>query len=276
MTKNGKASCGMLDLAIKNNIIMAKQKGILKLSGTIGDLSFYKTQDGFLAREKGGVDKERIKNDPNFQRTRENGQEFGRAGTSGRVLRTAFRMLIQNAKDRLLTSRLTKEMVHVLQTDTLHPRGQRTVLDGDQSKLIGFDFNQKSKLASTFYAPYVTAIDRTSGTMKVSFPEIIPEEVVTSPSGVTHFSIVSGAAIINYEDELFEVSTLRSDEVLIGNEAQTPPEQSHTLTAASTGDIYLVVGLEFVQIVNDVRYALTGGYNPLCIVAIDQHTSSES
>lgn len=31
---------------------MARQKGIIKLKGKIGDLSFYKTQDGHLAREK--------------------------------------------------------------------------------------------------------------------------------------------------------------------------------------------------------------------------------
>ena len=34
---------------------MAKQKGIIKLKGTIGDITFYKTQDGYLAREKGGI-----------------------------------------------------------------------------------------------------------------------------------------------------------------------------------------------------------------------------
>ena len=37
--------------------IMARQKGIIKLKGKIGDLSFYKTKDGYLAREKGGIDK---------------------------------------------------------------------------------------------------------------------------------------------------------------------------------------------------------------------------
>jgi hypothetical protein len=58
---------------------MARQKGIIKLKGTIGDITFNKTQDGHLAREKGGVDASRIKNDPAFQRTRENGSEFGRA-----------------------------------------------------------------------------------------------------------------------------------------------------------------------------------------------------
>ena len=29
---------------------MARQKGIIKLKGTIGGISFYKTQDGHLAR----------------------------------------------------------------------------------------------------------------------------------------------------------------------------------------------------------------------------------
>jgi len=32
---------------------MAKQTGIIKLKGTIGGISFYKTSDGHLAREKG-------------------------------------------------------------------------------------------------------------------------------------------------------------------------------------------------------------------------------
>ena len=58
---------------------MAKQKGIIKLDGTIGGITFYKSQDGYLAREKGGVPAEKIANDPAFQRTRENGEEFGLA-----------------------------------------------------------------------------------------------------------------------------------------------------------------------------------------------------
>jgi len=31
---------------------MARQKGIIKLDGTIGGITFYKSQDGYLAREK--------------------------------------------------------------------------------------------------------------------------------------------------------------------------------------------------------------------------------
>ncbi|MFT5252316.1 MAG: hypothetical protein ACI87N_001323 [Flavobacteriales bacterium] len=65
---------------------MARQKGIIKLKDTIGDITFYKTKDGHLAREKGGVDASRIASDPAFQRTRENGAEFERTLKAGKVL----------------------------------------------------------------------------------------------------------------------------------------------------------------------------------------------
>lgn len=89
---------------------MARQRGIIKLEGTIGDISFYKSQDGFLAREKGGVDGKRIATDVAFQRTCENGSEFGRAGKGGKLIRTAFRNLVMNVSDNRLTSRLVAEM----------------------------------------------------------------------------------------------------------------------------------------------------------------------
>ena len=45
---------------------MAQQKGIIKLDGTIGGITFYKSKDGYLAREKGGVSADKIANDPAF------------------------------------------------------------------------------------------------------------------------------------------------------------------------------------------------------------------
>ena len=69
---------------------MARQRSIIKLDGTIGGITFYKSKDGYLAREKGGVSADRIKNDPAFQRTRENGAEFGRAGKAGKFPKTGI------------------------------------------------------------------------------------------------------------------------------------------------------------------------------------------
>src|SRR3989344_57567 len=96
---------------------MARQKGIIKLKGTIGDISFYKTQDGHLAREKGGVDASRIANDPAFVRTRENGEEFGASAASGKLVRDAFRSMMMSASDNRVTSRLTKVMSDIKNFD---------------------------------------------------------------------------------------------------------------------------------------------------------------
>jgi hypothetical protein len=45
---------------------MAQQKGILPLRGTMGNITFYKSKEGYLAREKGGVDANRIATRPSL------------------------------------------------------------------------------------------------------------------------------------------------------------------------------------------------------------------
>lgn len=56
---------------------MAKLNSFIKIEGTLDNLTFYRGKDGYLVRTKGGISKSRIKNDPEFIRTRENGVEFG-------------------------------------------------------------------------------------------------------------------------------------------------------------------------------------------------------
>lgn len=157
---------------------MARQKGIIKLRGTIGDITFYKTQDGHMARERGGVDANRIANDPAFQRTRENGAEFGRAGKAGKLLRTAIRPLLLNAADSRMVSRLTRQMVRVIQADLVSDRGLRNVIDGEAELLLGFEFNIRGKLGTTLYTPYVANIDRVTGELSVEIASFVPSNQV--------------------------------------------------------------------------------------------------
>src|SRR5690554_6127771 len=142
---------------------MAKQAGIIKLKGTIDDIAFYKTADGHLARAKGGIDRDKILNSPAFARTRENNAEFARAGQGGKVLRTAFRSLIQNAKDRRLVSRLTTLLLAIVQTDPVNDRGQRNLDEGELTLLKGFECNNNGKLNTTFFGQYEPSFDRSTG-----------------------------------------------------------------------------------------------------------------
>ena len=184
---------------------MAKQASIIKLKGTIGGITFYKSQDGYLAREKVGVDGDRIANDAAFQRTRENGSEFGRAGSAGKILRTSLRALLQNARDSRMVSRLTQRMVGVIQADVTNTRGQRNVIDGEAELLEGFEFNIKGKLGTTLYAPYTVTIDRAAGTLVIDIPSFIPLNMIASPGGATHFKVITTGAEVDFENETYVV-----------------------------------------------------------------------
>jgi len=248
---------------------MAQQKGIIKLRGTIGDITFYKTKDGHMAREKGGIDAKRIANDPAFQRTRENGAEFGRAGKAGKVLRTSIRSLLLNSSDSRMVSRLTQSMIKVIQADSTSERGLRNVIDGEAALLTGFEFNINGTLGASLYAPYVGTIDRAAGEISVVFAPFLPANMISAPAGTTHFKIISAGTEIDFEAETFVES--HSETLPIAWDMQPTLAINHTnmVTPNSTKPLFLVLGMEFYQEVNGRMYSLkNGSYNPLSLVSI--------
>jgi hypothetical protein len=248
---------------------MAKQSGIIKLEGTIGDITFYKSKDGMLARAKGGVDGNRIKTDAAFARTRENGEEFARAGSAGKLLRMAFRSYLQNTADSRMVSRLTKEMVAVVKADATSSRGQRNVLDGELELLEGFDFNLDGKLSSTLFLVYEAAIDRANGSLNVNIPGFIPINAIAAPEGATHVQVISAGASIDFEGGVFETVTSRSADIPLTGEQVADIALANQLTANSTHPLFLILGVEFYQQVNSVNYPLRNGkFNALAIVRV--------
>ena len=248
---------------------MARQKGIIKLKGTIGDITFYKSKDGYVAREKGGIDASRIATDPAFQRTRENGAEFGRAGKAGKMLRTALRPLLINSADSRMVGRLTQQMVRVIQADLVNDRGLRNVIDGEAELLFGFEFNIRGKLSTTLFAPFTATIDRVSGELVIEIPPFVPINMLVGPSGTTHYKIISGGAEIDFEAETFVIAT-SSSEILPWDSILTVAlTQTNQVTAASTKPLFLALGIEFYQEVNGQMYPLkNGGFNPLSLVQV--------
>ena len=249
---------------------MARQKGIIKLDGTIGDITFYKSRDGYLAREKGGIPADRIANDPAFQRTRENGAEFGRAGKAGKILRNAIRALLQNASDARMVSRLTQKMVKVIQEDAVNARGLRNVIDGEAELLQGFDFNIGGKLGTTIYAPFTAVIDRVAGTLTAGLAAFVPQNMIAAPGGTTHFKIISAGAEVDFENETF-VSDTQATAVLPWDvNATAVINLVNVVTAASTHPLFLALGIEFYQEVNGQMYPLkNGSFNALNLVKIE-------
>lgn len=248
---------------------MAKQKGPLKIQGTVGELSFYKSQDGYLLRQKGGVDGKRIKTDPAFQRTRENSMEFGRAGKTGKLIRLAVRALIKDADNRVV-SRLHQQLMKVIKTDTISKRGARNAHNGDLSLLTEFEFNARSPLTANFFTPFTVTIDRTLGTVTLDIQTFTPVDNIAAPRGATHFKISSCTAEIDFINRNF---TAVKDESAISayDNTQLPAiSHIHQLTPNNTKHLFLVMRLEFYQEVNGEQYKLMEGiFNSAAIIKVD-------
>lgn len=248
---------------------MAKLKGILKIKGTLDDLTFYKSGKDYLVRTKGGVDGDRIANDPTFQRTRENGSEFGRAASAGKLLRTAVRNLMTNAKDRLVTSRLTKVMTQIKNLDTTSARGLRSagigiMEDAGKAFLKGFNFNIKAILSSIFFAQYT--LDSATG--EISITGLNPINDVVAPGGATHMAMKAGWTKVNFETGLFDTKI---------SKAETFPINANLLdltlkieeTPEGDGCNFHLLHIEFFQEVNGDLYSLkNGSYNSLSILEV--------
>jgi hypothetical protein len=248
---------------------MAQQKGILPLRGTLGNITFYKSKDGYMAREKGGVDANRIASDPAFQRTRENGQEFGRAGKAGKFLRNAARSLLQNVSDSKMISRLTKQMIKVIQADEVNVRGQRNVIDGEAELLEGFEFNINAILQATLFAPFTGSIDRATGALTVEIPAFVPTNMVAAPGGATHFRVNSAGVEIDFEQGTSVSGIESSAEIALENAVTPLITHSHLVTPNSTHPLFILLGIDFFQEVNGSMYPLkNGAFNALAIIKV--------
>lgn len=248
---------------------MARQKGIIKLKGKIGDISFYKTQDGHLAREKGGVDAERIANDPAFVRTRENGAEFGSSASAGKVLRDALRTMLMTASDNRVVSRLTKLMTDIKNLDATSVRGQRNVgvaiaLPAAKALLKGFNFNKRAILGGVLFRPY--AVDPATGVITIN--GLAPINDIAFPSGATHINVKGAWAKIDFATGVYDVQLSNAVNLPIDGTSTNAILTPVAAPAGAGTSIYLLM-IEFMQDVNGVQYSLkNGAYNALSIVEV--------
>ncbi len=249
---------------------MARQKGIFPIQGTIGNVTFFKSKHGYLAREKGGIDASRIATAPEFQRTRENNFEFGRAGKAGKLFRDAFRTLLQKVSDSTVVARLTTEMLKVIKLDNTSTRGQRNVLDGELEMLQGFEANLSSKLSTSFFAPFTATINRVTGVMVTDIPAFVPTVMVAAPSGATHFKISVGGAEIDFENNTFVWDEKATSNLPINNAQTASISLSVNATPASTHPLFLALVIEFLQEVNGINYQLkNGSFNAMALIKIE-------
>ena len=248
---------------------MAKQTGFLKISGTLDNVTFYKTKDGHLVKMKTSLTKARVANDPKFARTRENGAEFGNAAKSGKLFRVHLRPISINACDKRIVPRLNQLMSKIKNMDSISIRGERNVGVGiytteGKSLLRGFEFNENSELSNLLFKSYV--LNTTTGV--ISIDNLIPANDIRFPQSATHVSFTGGYAIFNFVTGLVDFKMTNIVNIDLFATSTTTTLTPESLPTGSGTKVFLLK-IEFFQVINGVQYPLKNvGFNALRVIDV--------
>lgn len=247
---------------------MAKQTSIITLKGRVGRLSFYKTKDGYLAREKGGVEKSRIMNDPRFARTRENMQEFTDNAISSKLVKDALRPVISKVSDPRLGLRLNQQMMKVLKSDELSVRGERKVKNGNWDLLGGMELNIRASLSRTLLFDIRTLDSPAS--WEVQIPALLPSDEIAYPTGAEGFRIIATGVGLDFDAGTR--STVTATTPILPVSAPTEATVLSIEKSQLSGTHFLfVLSVEFYLTVNSTDYHMNNGdHNAGKIMTVSQ------
>lgn len=134
---------------------MAKVIGPFKIAGRLDDLSFYDTADGTVVRMCGqtGISKQAFKDNPIYDRIRQQGTEFGLCSTKAKVFKSLVQPFYNQAQETSTFGRCIGLLQAILKEDAIHPIGSRQVHVGLQTPtgqrfLIGFEGNSQRPVSA--------------------------------------------------------------------------------------------------------------------------------
>ena len=254
---------------------MAIQNGFIKIKGTLGGLTFYEKDGKTLIKTAGGVSKERILNDPNYRRTRENMQEFGAAATLGKSFRMGFTGISKEVRTVAIAGRVTGMMKRINRVGPGN-RGERTFEIAPNKQLLeGFEFNRKLPLRTVFYAPNdPPVLDTNRSVISWTIPDFNTQNYIQMPNGASHVRLVLHAAVLSdfvYEptegtyqflhpDENERNATAYSAEIplagMVGGDTNLSVDLGLASALPFTAGVLIGIGILFYQEINGLYYAL--------------------
>jgi hypothetical protein len=201
---------------------MAKVIGPLKLSGTLGGITFSDTTEGNIAKEKREdyMTSEEFMANPVYDRIREHGKEMGYCSIKSRLFRQLAVNFFKNSKDVSFAGRANQILFEILEEDLLNPKGARTLLEGIKSPflgeiILGFEGNKNRPLAKVLKTNYVHSPEK--NTIKIT--DCIPQNHLDWPEGATHAHFAMATSNWDFENNTFD--TCYSDEIIVDKEAES-------------------------------------------------------
>ena len=250
---------------------MPIQKGVFKIEGTLDDVTFYRSRDGrYLVKTKSAVNADRIKNDPAYARTRENGSEFSEINKSASLFRNALASMLYDIGDIRKAYRLTTAMSAVKNEDNTSARGQRNVATGiatpeGKQAIRFFNFNGNARMRSILKSAY--ELDTVG--LTISIDGFQPRRNLGTPNNATHVELSGGYLNLDFASEDSELVLTNVENFAI-DDTETDVTLTFPSTPAGSGVNFYLLKVAFFQELNGTQYPLNNGaYNALQLIEVE-------
>ncbi len=256
---------------IKQNAMASTQSGLLQMLGPTQNMSIYRKRNGeYGLRRKGGPTAKRFAKDPNYAQARINTSEFGQAAKGSALIRRAFRAMMPKVANDELHSRLTKVCKDVINSDAVHERGSRMLMNGDLSLLREFNFNPAGKFGLIVRMPFKSTIDRAAGTVRIGMPAFAPADIIQFPKHATHARLKMGVAVINFGEETFTFAAACSSPIPKGKKPVNPENITVQIPAGTSDPLFIAMAVEFLILEKgDFIPVLNSQFNLMQLTGVD-------
>lgn len=232
---------------------MAKQTGIVKLKGTIGDINFYESKNGgHLARAAGGGYNKDRKNKESLVRTMENASEFGRCSKTKKAFKIALAPFLCVRKDGELHGRMVQMFTRIKDRDKINSRGNRNVSRGLEtpmgSKLLkDFEFTPNCNVMATLAAS--AEFDFTTRKLSITNFDV---KNIKFPAGATHMALTLG--LLHFDFDTLEYRLKNSTPLYLDKNYSANSFEMQVDLPEIAGTAMAVLGLKCYQQVQGTYY----------------------
>lgn len=255
---------------------MGKLKGILQLTGNFDGLSFYEANGKIIVRKTGGFKGEKIKNDANYVRVRENSTEFAQSAKAGKYFRNGIAKYLKPLRIPYVHNTVLQLFQEITKQDMNSERGKRTVSNGlateEAKQLIRkFEFNKTAHFSSSF--PFKMEIDRGSGLLNI---KQFTTSTIAKPKGSTKMALTFFTLGLDF-DQQTQYRLQESAELLFdfSNTTSTPSDLVLPCAFPVCPTVFGFLSVRFLQEINGELNRLAGGNLKIVGVILKKKLNNE-
>lgn len=237
---------------------MGKLKGIVQFTGQLDGLSFYEMNGKIIVRKTGGFDGDKIKNDANYTRVRENSSEFAHCAEKGKYFRNSLQPYLKQLHIPYVHNRVLGLFQEISRLDLVSARGKRSVINGLQTveakKVIErFEFDKNLSFDAVF--PFTYAVDLLEGNLTVpNFNSRLLKKVPHTTHATLQLIVVG----LDFEHQNSYIQN-SSSKITLSLQDATETDLEFSCALPESPTVFGLLYLEFFQRVNTVDYDLQAG-----------------